>query len=39
MVNAKCLKHYIAGQKFIGKVEELNLQSPKAIIATKKIPY
>jgi hypothetical protein len=38
MVNAKCLKHYIASQKFIGKVEELNLQSSKDIIA-KKIPY
>jgi len=35
VVNGQRLKHYIAGQKFIGKVEELNLQSPEAIIAKK----
>jgi hypothetical protein len=35
VVNGQHLKHYIAGQKFIGKVEELDLQSPEAIIAMK----
>jgi hypothetical protein len=33
VVNGKRLKHYIAGENFIGKVEELNLQSLEAIIA------
>ena len=33
VVNGQHLKHYIAGEKFIGKVEELNLQRPEAIIA------
>jgi hypothetical protein len=33
VLNGQHLKHYIAGEKFIGKVEELNLQSPEAIIA------
>jgi hypothetical protein len=33
VVNGQRLKHYIAGEKFNGKVEELNLQSPEAIIA------
>ena len=35
VVNGQCLKHYIAGEKFIGKVEELNTQSPEAIIVKK----
>jgi hypothetical protein len=33
VVNGQRLKYYIACEKFIGKVEELNLQSPEAIIA------
>ena len=33
VVNGQRLKHYIAGEKFIEKVEELNLQSLEAIIA------
>jgi hypothetical protein len=35
VINGQHLKHYIAGQKFVGMVEELNLQSPEAIIAKK----
>ena len=35
VVNGKCLKHYIAGQKFVGKVEEVNLRSPEDVISTK----
>ena len=33
VVNGQRLKHYIAGEKFIGNVEELHLQTPEAIIA------
>jgi hypothetical protein len=33
VVNGQSLKHYIAGQKFMGNVDVLNLQSPEAFIA------
>ena len=33
VVNGQLLKHYIAGRSFIGKVEELNLKTPKEVIA------
>jgi hypothetical protein len=32
VVNGQCLKHYIAGKSFIGKLEVLNLQTPEAVI-------
>ena len=32
VVNVQCLKPYIAGKSFIGKVEELNLQTPEEVI-------
>ena len=35
VVNGQRLKHYIAGQKFVGLVEELHLQSPEKVIAKK----
>jgi hypothetical protein len=33
VVNGERIKYYIAGKKFIGKVEELNLKSLEAIIS------
>jgi hypothetical protein len=33
VVNGQCLKHYIARKRFIGKLEIINLQTPKAVIA------
>jgi hypothetical protein len=33
VVNGQCLKHYIVGKSFIGNMEVLNLQTPKAVIA------
>jgi hypothetical protein len=33
VVNGQLLKDYIAGEHFIGNVEELHLRTPKAIIA------
>jgi hypothetical protein len=33
VVNGQCLKHYIAGKSFVGKLEVLNLQTPKDVIA------
>ena len=35
VVNGQRLKHYYAGEKFIGKVEEFRLQSPKDTIAAE----
>ena len=32
VVNGQCLKPYIVGKSFIGKVEELNLQTPEEVI-------
>jgi hypothetical protein len=33
VVNRQCLKHFIAGKSFVGKLEVLNLQTPEAMIA------
>ena len=33
VVNGQCLKHYIAGEHFIGNVEVLHLRTLEAIIA------
>ena len=33
VVNGQCLKHYIAGQNFIGQFDVVHLQSPEAYIA------
>jgi hypothetical protein len=33
VVNEQHLKHYIAGEHFIGNVEEFHLRDPEAIIA------
>jgi hypothetical protein len=33
VVNEQCLKHYIAGKSFVGKLEVLNLQPSEAVIA------
>ena len=35
VVNGQRLKHYIAGEKFVGKVEEIHLKSPKKVIAVE----
>jgi hypothetical protein len=35
VVNGQCLKHYIAGEKFVGHVEELNLRDPEDEIPTE----
>ena len=35
VVNGQRLKHYYAGEKFVGKVEEFRLLSPEEIIAAE----
>ena len=35
VVNGQHLKHYIPGQKFVGKVEEMHLRSPEDVISKK----
>jgi hypothetical protein len=35
VVNGQCLKHYLAGEHFIKKVEVLHVQTPKKFIALK----
>jgi hypothetical protein len=37
VVNGKLLQHYIAGEKLVGKIDVVHLQSPEAYI-TKKYP-
>ena len=37
VANGQRLKHYYAGEKFIGKVEEFLLLSPEEIIATESV--
>jgi len=35
VVNGQCLKHYIAGQNFVGKVEVINLMTAEEVIKQK----
>jgi len=35
VVNGQHLKHYIAGQTFIGKVELINFKTPESVISAK----